>query len=262
MSADTEGATKKRATACTRCKTRKTKCEWNGSKVCKACETSGLQAECTVVPSSRGTAQHVTRARRGHSLPPATISAKSTIATHQLQTSTVVEESDQVTMQEDLPNCAAGKKRNHSETNLDSQSITGRRQHSQARKDNLDFVLTSSSGRMAQTDMILDPIDESDEDQIDDAVSSQEGDYRQFRKAAIVTSLGGGAGSFSNDSDSSDNSDSDMEIVSNPAPKQRQRPQGKMSAQRKPSSRKKIKTGDDSDEESDTSDSDPATCGV
>ena len=240
MSADTEGTTKKCATACTRCQTRKTKCEWNGS-VCKACEASGLQAECTVAPSSHGTVQRATRARRGNSLPPVTTSTKSTTATHQRQTNTVVEELDQATMQEDLPNCAAGKKRTYLETNSDSQSITGRWRHSpRARKDNLDPVLASSCGRtflttlttQTQTDTILDAINESDEDQLDDASSQESMDYCQYQKAAIITSsrvCGGAVGTFSNDSDSGDNSDLDMEIVLNPAPKQRQRPQGKKS---------------------------------
>ena len=120
-----------------------------------------------------------------------------------------------------------------------------------------------------QTDTALDAINESDEDQLDD-VSSQESiqDYCQYQKAAIVTSSGvcGGVGAFqvSNDLDStgSDNSDSDMDIVLVSAPKQRQKPQGKKLAQRMPSIRKTIKPGDDSDEESDTSDSDPTTCGA
>jgi hypothetical protein len=191
---------------------------------------------------------------------------------HQRQTSTVVEESEQVAMKIDppAPNCAAGKKRSYSETNSDSQSITGRRQHSRARKNNLDSALTSSSGRTSstmttwtQTDTVLDTINESDEDQL--IVSSQESmDYPQYcQKAALITSSGVcGAGTFSNDSDSSNNSESDMEIILNPAPKERRRAQGKKSAQQKPSSRKKIKPGDDSDEELDTSDSDPTTCGA
>jgi hypothetical protein len=177
-------------------------------------------------------------------------------------------------MQEDFPNCgAAGKKRSYAETNLDSQFITGRRQHGRARKDNLDPALTSSSGRISstmttrtQTDTVLEAINESDEDQLDGASSHGSMDYRQHPKAAIITSSGvcGGAGTFSIDSDSSHNFDSDtsMEIVSNPAPKRGQRPQGTKSAQRKPSSRKKIKPGDDSDKESDTSDRNPTTCGA
>ena len=113
-----------------------------------------------------------------------------------------------------------------------------------------------------QTDTILDAINESDEDQLENDASSQESlDYRQYPKAAIITSSGvcGEAGAFSDDSDSSDNSDSDMKIALKPAPKRQQRPEGKKLAQKKPSSRKKFKPGDDSDEESD---SDPTTCGV
>ena len=270
LSADTEGTTKKHATACTQCETRKTKCKWNGS-VCKACEASGLQAECSMTSSSHGAVQWVTHACRGNSLPPVMTSIKST-ATHQQQTYTVMEELDQATMQEDLPNCAAGKKHSYSKTNLDSQSITGQRQQSQACKDNLDSALTSSSGRTSltmttqtQTDTILDAINESDEDQLDDTSSQESMDYCQYQKAAIITSSGVcHSGAFSNDSDSGDNSDLDMEIVLNPAPKQRQRPQaqGKKSTQRKPSSKNKIKHGDDSDEELDTLDSNPTTCGV
>jgi len=178
----------------------------------------------------------------------------------------MVEKSDQATMHEDLPNCAAGKKRSYSETNSDSESITGRRQHSQAGKDNLDPALTSSSGRMSSTmtPTILDAINESDEDQLENDTSSQENiDSHQYQKATIVTSsrVSGGVGVFGNDLDSSDDSDLDI-VQSNPTPKQKQRPQGKKSAQRKPSSRKKIKPRDDSDEELDTSDSDPTTCGV
>lgn len=226
-----------------------------------------MQAECTVAPSSHGAVQRETRARRGHSLPPATTSTKSTTAMHQQQTTNVVKESDQAAIQEDLLNCAAGKKRSYSETNSDSESITGRRRHSQAGKDNLKSALTTSSGRTSSTmtTAILDAINESNEDQLENDTSSQESmDYRQYQKATIITSsrVGGGAGIFSNNSDSSDNSDSDMvEIVQlKPAPKQK-RPQGKKSAQQKPLSRKKIKP-DDSDEELDTSDSDSTTCGV
>ena len=226
-----------------------------------------MQAECTVAPSSHGAVQHETRACQGHSLPPATTSTKSTTAMHQQQTTNVVKESDQAAIQEDLLNCAAGKKHSYSETNSDSESITGRRQHSQAGKDNLKSALTASSGRTSSTmtTAILDAINESDEDQLENDTSSQESmDYCQYQKATIITSsrVGGGAGIFSNDSDSSDNSDSDMvEIVqSKPAPKQKW-PQGKKLAQQKPSSRKKIKP-DDSDEELDTSDSDLTTCGV
>ncbi|KAM6493430.1 hypothetical protein JOM56_011564 [Amanita muscaria] len=208
--------------------------------------------------SSHGAVQRATQACRGQSLPPATTSTKSTAAMHQRQTSTVpVEESEQVAMQIDpqAPNCAAGKKHSYSETNSDSQSITGRHQHSRARKNNLDSALTSSSGRTSstmmtsgwtQTDTVLDTINESDEDQL--VLSQESMDYPQYyQKAALITSSG------------SDNSDSDMEIVLNPAPKERQRAQGKKSAQQKPSSRKKIKPGDDSDEELDTLDSDPTT---
>jgi hypothetical protein len=115
-----------------------------------------------------------------------------------------------------------------------------------------------------RTDTILDAINESDEDQLDDVLSQESMDYHPYQKVAIVASLGvcGGVGTSSNDSDSSNSSDSDMEIVLNPTPRQRQKLQGKKSAQRKLSGRKKIKPGDNSDEELDTSDSDPTTCGV
>src|SRR6266404_4250101 len=226
--------------------------------VCKACKASGLQVECTVAPSSHGAVECETRARRGHSLPPATTSTKFTTATHQRQTSTVVEKSDQATMHKDLLNCTAGKKCSYSETNSDSESITGWCQHSQAGKDNLDLALTSSSGRMSSTmtPTTLDAINESNEDQLENDTSSQESiDSCQYQKATSITSsrVSGGAGVFSNDLDSSDNSDSDI-IQSNPTPKQKQRPQGKKSAQQKPSSRKKIKPRDDSDKELDTLD--------
>ena len=65
-----------------------------------------------------------------------------------------------------------------------------------------------------QTDMILDAINESDEDQLENNASSRESmDYRQYQKAAIITSSGvrGEAATFSDDSDNVDNSDSDVE---------------------------------------------------
>ena len=112
-----------------------------------------------------------------------------------------------------------------------------------------------------QNDTILDAINESDEDQLENDASSQESmDYRRYQKAAIIASSGicGEAGAFSDDSDSSNNSDSDVKIASNPAPKRQSRPEGKKLAQKKPSSRKKTKFGDSSNEESDSD----QTCGA
>jgi hypothetical protein len=115
-----------------------------------------------------------------------------------------------------------------------------------------------------QTDTILDAINKSDKDQLDDVSSQESMDYHPYQKAAIIASLEvcGGVDTSSNDLDSSNSSNLDMEIVLNTTPKQRQKPQGKKLAQQKPSGRKKIKPGNNSDEKLDISDSDLTTCGM